>query len=272
VALNPREAEAIAHELLQHITGLDRTQRLFQKDTLFTEQQQNDYDTATSALLKGTPLQYVTHSAWFMGREYYVNEHTLIPRPETEELVQWIVDDNKKKTSLSILDVGTGSGCIPTALKLAMPLAHISACDISSGALEVAKKNATQLNAEVQFYQLDFLDATQWQQLNTCDIIVSNPPYIPQAEKERLHPNVRDFEPGTALFVPNDDALIFYREIAAFGKTHLKAGGSIYCELDADHATETKELFEKAGYRNVDVRKDMHGNWRMLKAETYLKY
>jgi release factor glutamine methyltransferase len=219
-------------------------------------------------LLQGKPLQYVTGKAYFMERLFDVNEQVLIPRPETEELVIWILNDYKSSTEpINILDIGTGSGCIPISLKLEMPTAHISSCDISAGALEVAQKNARRLNAEVHFIALDFLDNDAQLSLPLYDIIVSNPPYIPQSEELEMHLNVKGHEPGTALFVPDNDPLLFYRAIAHFGKTHLNDNGVIYCELHRDFAQETKELFIATGYKNVEIKKDMHDNWRMIKAK-----
>lgn len=275
-----REAVAIAHELLQYITGLGKTDRLLKKDQLFNEKQQKQYDKATTELLNGRPLQYITGSAWFMEKKYMINEHVLIPRPETEELVQWIIQNSKFKTcrqagrfknskspsKFDILDIGTGSGCIPVSLKLAIPEARVTSCDISNEALTVAKKNAEQLGADIQFIELDFLNASLRNKLGTYDIIVSNPPYIPVTDKENLHPNVKDHEPAIALFVPGDDPLLFYRTIAEFGKNHLKSNGYIYCELEVSYAMDCKRLFESEGYLNAEARKDMHGNWRMLKA------
>ncbi len=261
-----REAASIAHEVLQHITGLSRTQRLIQKGMQLSEMQQQAYDSALLKLQAGVPLQYVTGIAWFMGHEYHVDANTLIPRPETEELVQWIVDDHKNRSSLRILDIGTGSGCIPIELGKRLQQADVTTCDISAGAISVAQQNASILGALVQFLQIDFLDHSVWNALPRYDIIVSNPPYIPRSEKERLHINVRDNEPELALFVPDEDALVFYRAIATFGKDHLEAGGHIYCELDAGHGVETKELFENTGYTEVILRKDIHGNDRMLRA------
>ena len=261
-----REAAAIAHEVLSHITGLSKVQRLVEKSTFLNDKQQQQFIAAQQQLLKGVPLQYVTGIAWFMGKEFAVNNNVLIPRPETEELVQWIINENRAKV-MSILDVGTGSGCIPVSLKLALPDAEIAACDISSGALETAKGNAERLTANVAFAEIDFLDKAAQNKLGMFDVIVSNPPYIPFSEKEKLHTNVRDNEPGIALFVPNEDALVFYRELAQFGKTHLNKEGKIYCELDADHAAACKELFEAEGYWDVTLRKDMFDNWRFLGAQ-----
>ncbi len=259
------ESAAIAHEVMEHITSLNRLQRLDRKNEPLTASQQAILEAAIKDLKQSRPLQYITGTAWFMGRSFKVNEHVLIPRPETEELVQWIVDDNKGQ-SLSILDIGTGSGCIPVSLKLALPDATVSSCDISVDALQVATENATGLEADVDFIQSDFLDESNWGTLGMYDVIVSNPPYIPVSEIQNMHTNVTDYEPHLALFVPNNDALLFYRKIAEFGHTHLQTGGAIYCELHKDHAVQTKELFEQEGYTNVLMIQDMHGNDRMLKA------
>lgn len=260
-----RESAAIAHEVLEYMTGLNKTGRLMQKEEIFTPDQQEQFDRIMQELLAGKPLQYVTNTAWFMGRPYKVNEHVLIPRPETEELVQWVVDDNKNP-SPQILDIGTGSGCIPISLKLAIARASVTTCDISKGALQTAKDNAAALGADLHFRELNFLDIARQNELGNYDIIVSNPPYIPVSKKDTMHINVVNYEPGIALFVPDDDALVFYRAIALFGKKHLNEDGTVYCETEADLAQDCKKLFEEAGYGQVTVKKDMHGNWRMIKA------
>jgi len=262
------ESAAIAHEVMHHVTGRDKLQRILEKDTSFSAAEQASFELMQAELLRGKPLQYVIGHAWFMGRRYKVNEHVLIPRPETEELVDWIGQDMKDTNNpISIVDIGTGSGCIPISLKLELPNAMVSSCDISSDAIKVAKENALQLQADINVLETDFLDADKRAILGQYDIIVSNPPYIPAGEKEQLHKNVKDFEPSLALFVPNDDALLFYRTIAAFGKEHLNKEGGIYCELHVDYALATKQLFEDMGYKYVELRKDMHGNLRMLKAK-----
>lgn len=259
------EATAIAHEVLEHITGADKMQRLVKKDTLFTGLQQARFNQMNAALVSGTPLQYVIGHAWFMGHKYLVDKSVLIPRPETEELAQWIIEDNANK-SISILDIGTGSGCIPISLKIALQVATVTSCDVSEDALEVARKNATALEADVLFLQRDILNEHEQQQLDTYDIIVSNPPYIPINEKETLHANVRNFEPGLALFVPDRDPLLFYRTIAQFSITHMKENGVLYFELHVDYANDTETLLRTMGYQ-TELRKDMHGNLRMLKAQ-----
>jgi release factor glutamine methyltransferase len=261
-----REAAAIAHEFIEHITGLSKLQRISDKGRLLTEAQEKNYTDGKTRLLAGEPLQYVTGVQWFFGQPFHVSKDVLIPRPETEELLEWIISDHKSRAVASILDIGTGSGCIPITLKLHFPDANTTAIDISEEALAVARRNAESLAASVNFSHINFLDQESWATLGTYDIIVSNPPYIPVTDKETLARNVRDYEPGAALFVPSDDALLFYRHIAEFGQTHLSDSGAIYCELNAEKGDSTKDLFLKYGYRNVEVRKDMHGNDRMLKA------
>ncbi|OSZ78043.1 protein-(glutamine-N5) methyltransferase, release factor-specific [Chitinophagaceae bacterium IBVUCB1] len=259
------EATAIAHAILEHITGADKLERLTDKDVLFTEVQQQQYEDTKVLLLKATPVQYIVGKTWFAGREFIVNNSVLIPRPETEELVEWIIHDNAG-SSPAILDIGTGSGCIAISLKLGMPLSAVTACDVSSGALLVARMNASNLDADIEVKHIDFLDAEQVATLGKYDIIASNPPYIPETDKATIHANVLEHEPHVALFVPTDDALLFYRIIADFGQSHLNDGGLIYCELDRDYALQAKALFEDKGYTDVEVRKDMAGNTRMLKA------
>lgn len=261
-----REANAIAHHVLEHITGAARLERLTDKHKALSEAQSIEYARLKILLQQGTPLQYVLGKEWFMGRQFIVNDDVLIPRPETEELVQWIIEDYKN-TEVAILDIGTGSGCIPISLQLALPQSAVSAIDVSNGALKVARQNASLLNANVDFRQADFLDKSQWAALGTYDVIVSNPPYIPETERNTLHANVRDYEPGLALFVPGNDALLFYRNIAEFGLTNLNKDGVIYCELHVDYAQDTQLMFATMGYTHTELRKDMHGNQRMLKAQ-----
>lgn len=261
-----REASAIAHEVLEHITGLGRLQRLTDKDKKLTEEQESEFIKIKKGLLSGRPMQYVLGYAWFMGRRFTVNEHVLIPRPETEELVQW-VEDEYKRHSPAILDIGTGSGCIPILLKKLLPGAQITAIDVSADALAVAKINAKALDVDVLIQQMNFLDTGAWQSLPQYDVIVSNPPYIPETERQTLAAHVREHEPGQALFVPGDDALLFYRHIAEFGMIHLRQEGSIYCELHVDYANATEELFKSVGFAYTELRADMHGNLRMLKAK-----
>lgn len=262
---DPGEAAAIAHGLLEHLTGKSRLERLLEKDATLSSGQELRLRNGVERLTRGEPLQYVTGIQWFLGRIFRVNEQVLIPRPETEELVQWIAEEQQGR-AVSIFEVGTGSGCIAISLSLALPASDVTACDISTGALSVARKNAKALSASVEFMHLDFLSAAANGLQDRFDLLVSNPPYIPLDEKEKLHTNVAAFEPATALFVPAGDPLLFYRALASFGKTHLNPGGAVYCELHQDFARATAELFVQEGYAAVEIRKDIHGNERMLKA------
>lgn len=258
------EASAIAHEVLQHLTGKSKLERLSQKEAQLSATQWQRFLQLRSALQSGAPLQYALGEAYFMGRRFSVSPAVLIPRPETEELVQWIISQERPQT---LLDIGTGSGCIAISLKLALANCVVTAIDVSQTALEVAEKNARDLCADVHFEQLNFLDEQARSGLPGFDVIVSNPPYIPETERETLHTNVRDYEPETALFVPSENALLFYQQIAVFGKIHLNSGGSIYCELHQDYAEQTTALFRTQGYNFVTLRRDIHGNLRMLQAK-----
>ncbi len=257
------EAMAVAHGALEHVTGFTRLQRLSQNALLLSEAQWEAYTGAKAGLLDGQPLQYVIGEARFLGRTFFVSPAVLIPRPETEELVEWVMSDAQPA---AILDIGTGSGCIAVSLKLAMPDCDVTAIDVSPEALAIAQQNAQRLGAEVAFQQLDFLNAQSRDTLPKFGVIVSNPPYIPLTEADTLHRNVRDHEPATALFVPTADPLLFYREIAAFSRTHLADEGAVYCELHRDFAEETAELFREYGYASVTLRDDLHGAPRMLRA------
>lgn len=260
-----REAIAIAHELLNHITGLSKFERLLNKEQELTASQLDYYHEAKERLLKSEPLQYVIGEQWFMGRLFEVNEQVLIPRPETEELVQWIVHEWKDKETVNVLDIGTGSGCIPVSLKLQLPRASVTSVDISKGALDVAQWNAAKNDAEIELIEMNFLEENNWSLLSQYDVIVSNPPYIPETEKQNMHSNVLDYEPALALFVPDDDPLLFYKKLARFAKDHLQSNGALYCEVHKAHAQETKKLFDSY-FTNVLLQKDMNDHERMVKA------
>lgn len=260
------EADAIADMYFTHLTGKTYSQRLVDADDKMNENLLEQYTSANEQLSKGVPVQYVMQSAHFMGKDYYVNEHVLIPRPETEELVKLIINENPLPNP-DILDIGTGSGCIPISLKLAIPDATVSTIDISDTAIKVAQRNADIHKADINILQGDFPDEYVRAGLAEYDIIVSNPPYIPESDKETMHSNVKDHEPEIALFVPDNSPQLFYKAIATFGKEHLKDNGTIYCELHKDHAQGSQQVFLDAGYRTVDIIKDMYGNPRMLRAK-----
>jgi release factor glutamine methyltransferase len=260
-----REAEQITHMVLEHITGMNRTERAIHKQQPLSSKQVEQFKHYNNELSAGRPVQYLLGEAWFAGLRFIVNEHTLIPRPETEELIEWIKAVAYPEP-LSVLDIGTGSGCIPVTLKKNFPLWNIQALDLSDGALQTAKENATLHRAEVEYIQMDFLDEQLWPMLGQFDIIISNPPYIRDSESAAMSNHVLNHEPHIALFVPDDDAFIFYKKIAAFGKTHLKNKGQIFLEINQQFGNEVCTVFENAGYSTI-LRQDLHGNNRMVAAE-----
>ncbi len=278
---DPTEAAAITILALEHLTGLSRSEQSLHKTRALSLEQEAALAEVSVRLLQHEPVQYIMNKAWFYGMELYVDQDVLIPRPETEELVDWIVKDVKaegvrvferqpaqtdKTATLKIMDVGTGSGCIALALKKAMPLAEVWGCDFSDRALNIARRNGSELDIRVDFQSVNFLDPAQQKHLPTVDIIVSNPPYVPLSDKDSMQPNVVQFEPHMALFVDNNDPLLFYRAIAQFGKHRLHAGGTIYLEIHENLAKEVVSLFSREGYSNIEVRTDMQGKERMVKA------
>ncbi len=258
------EATIITDWVFEKVVSLKRTDILKSPEKEMTPGAAYLVERTLKELLLHKPVQYVLGEAWFYHMKLKVNEHVLIPRPETEELVEQLIKDRKSKlTDPAILDIGTGSGCIPIAIKKNLPASIVTAIDISKDALEVATENATLHNAHITFKQLDFLDEKTWSSLPAFDIIISNPPYIPINEKEKLEKHVADFEPSLALFVPDNSPLIFYEKIAAFGRDHLLPNGRIYLETHEDLAQGTAELFRK-NYNTVMIKKDMYGKERML--------
>jgi release factor glutamine methyltransferase len=260
-----REAELIAGMVLEKITGWQKPDRVANKQVPLNLQQETLLQQYTKELLQQRPVQYVLNEAWFYHWPFFVNEHVLIPRPETAELVDWIYKDHKNRL-VTVLDVGTGSGCIPVSLKKLLPAATITAIDISEDALTIARKNAAQLNAAITFELIDFLNETALESLSGFDIVVSNPPYIPLSDKSSMNENVLAHEPHLALFVFDDDALLFYRRIAHFCKTHLNNGGALYTEIHEQYASAVVTVFKAAGFKEVTVKEDMQGKARMVKA------
>lgn len=256
------EAGTIAKLYLAGVTGMPYATGLNRKDEPLPEEIKARIELDWPDLLAAKPLQYVLGYEEFLGRRFAVNEAVLIPRPETELLVNWAVEEARGDEV--VLDAGTGSGCIAASLALALPGAQVLALDKSSEALEVARSNASSLGARVEFLEMDMLAQATWSELPVLDTIVSNPPYVPEAERWGLHPNVCEWEPGLALFVPDGYPLIFYQALAAMGKEKLREGGRIYCELQRDKAEATAAVFREAAY-SAELRKDFWG-WRMLRA------
>ena len=260
------EASPITDWVMEHITGSKKTERMLYKNAALTANEETQVKGYVERLLQHEPVQYVLNESWFCGFKFYVDKTVLIPRPETEELVEWIITDCKFPINeLKILDIGSGSGCIPISLKRKLRKAEIWSCDISDEALQVAKKNAIKLGTDVNFLQLDFLNKQQWSQLPSFDVIVSNPPYIPEKDAPTMHPNVLQYEPSTALFVPDNDPLIFYTAIAEFGKQHLNKDGAVYLEIHEDLSEATTKMLQANGY-TTEIKKDMQGKDRMIKA------
>lgn len=266
IIYNEPEAENISDWVIEHLTGTKKTDRVIQKEKSISAGQVLQLNHYLSRLLQHEPVQYVLNEAWFCGLKFYVDKNVLIPRPETEELVEWIISDCKFPIdTLSILDIGSGSGCIPIAVKKRLGKADVWSCDISPGALKVANQNAAALGIKVKFIELDFLNKEQRDQLPSFDIIVSNPPYIPVKDKDTMQQNVLAHEPASALFVPDNDALLFYKAIAGFGKQSLNKTGVIYTEINESMGEATMAIFESNGYK-VELKKDMQGKDRMIKA------
>jgi release factor glutamine methyltransferase len=278
------EAAIIAAMLIEDLTGLSRTERLLNNDPVLADAQLIRMEDAISRLKTYEPIQYILNKSWFYGMELFVDRHVLIPRPETEELVEWVIRDVKasgmnvfdKKPndadmtkSLKLLDVGTGSGCIALAMKKMMPRAEVWGCDISETALNIARRNGSELDIRVDFQSINFLERGEQKHLPTVDIVISNPPYVPLSDKESMLPNVVEHEPHTALFVENEDPLIFYKALAEFGRHRLYPGGSIYMEIHENLGSGVVELFDKGGYE-TELRSDMQGKSRMVKAKKSL--
>lgn len=222
------------------------------------------WESVLEELVAEKPIQYIFGNAYFYGLTFTVNEHTLIPRSETEELVEWIINSVDQSKPIRILDIGTGSGCIGITLANELPLARVTLMDVSTGALETAKNNAIKNDVSVETILQDVLTLDTLK--DKYDIIVSNPPYVRNLEKVEIKNNVLDYEPHLALFVEDNDPLIFYRKIAQLANDNLSTGGMLFYEINQYLGEETKALFESHSFTNVELRKDMLGNDRMIKA------
>lgn len=266
------EASQMTDWVMENITGSKKAERMVYKKAEITSNEELKLQQITGRLLQHEPMQYVLQEAWFCGMKLFVDKSVLIPRPETEELVEWVLKETQERPvesqngqAISILDAGTGSGCIPLALKRNLRDADVWSCDISKAALQVAQRNADSFGAAINLIELNFLKQDEWAQLPSFDVIVSNPPYVPESDKDQMQPNVLNYEPHTALFVPNNDPMIFYRAIAEFAKEKLNSGGRIYVEIHESLGDTATHLFGEAGYK-VELRKDLQGKQRMLKA------
>lgn len=258
------EVEGFIRIIFRHLLHYEPVDILLRKDTVLPGFIPDKIDKVVEELKKSRPVQYIFNEARFHGHDFYVDESVLIPRPETEELVDIIVDENGL-SDLSVLDAGTGSGCIAISLALALKFPEVTAVDVSEKALEVARRNAAALNARnIDFVCLDMLDMPV--EVGKYDIIVSNPPYIAESEKAGMDRNVLDYEPSGALFVPDDDPLRFYKALSRFGADALKPGGRLYFEINSRFPAEIKKMLDADGYVDVELLCDMQGLWRFARA------
>ncbi|MBL0309428.1 MAG: peptide chain release factor N(5)-glutamine methyltransferase [Bacteroidetes bacterium] len=259
------EARSITAIVLENILGLNSNRLALERFQILTTDQQARFTAILQRLLKQEPVQYILEEGDFFGWKFKVNNSVLIPRPETEELVYWVCESfNNQNGKLSILDIGTGSGCISISLSKKMPHTHVEACDISVEALKVAEENNSRLGTSVDFFQLDILQDKLKE--NYYDVIISNPPYIAINEKETIEQNVIAFEPHLALFVSNEDDLVFYRRIGEAARLALKPGGLLFFEIHENRGADVKQLLENQGFDKVLIKKDFQGKDRMVKA------
>lgn len=255
------EARALSYAVLQHFGKLSRTQLYAFPETELSPGVVQQVQTAIAGLLAHRPLQYVTGETLFCGFPMEVSGAVLIPRPETEELVAWAAGSAGKQAV--VLDLCTGSGCIAIALKKIIPSAEVYACDCSPEALEVAQRNAAKNDAAIHFFHCDVLSAMPFDKKADC--IISNPPYVRHSEKAAMSKNVLLYEPPQALFVADNDPLVFYRAIARLARQHLQDNGTVFVEINEALGNETKVLFETAGFAAVELRKDLNGKDRMIR-------
>lgn len=258
------EAESFFYLILENKHKLRQIDLALNHELTFSDADLAIWGGFLNELKKEVPIQYLLGKTNFYGLDFEVNENVLIPRPETEELVEWIINENKegKSKKIKVLDIGTGSGCIAISLAKNLPNAEIYGIDVSKKAIETAKRNAINNNVDITFMYQNILDTD----VLACnfDIIVSNPPYVRNLEKEEIKKNVLDYEPHLALFVDDNDALVFYRKIAALAKSGLKESGQLYFEINQYLGKEMTDLLEKMDFKNIELRKDIYDNDRMI--------
>jgi len=263
------EAAVITTMIFESIANISKQDLLLRPNVDIENNTEINLITALKRLQQYEPIQYVIGKAWFYNVAFTVNEAVLIPRPETEELVLEAINFLKLHESKNVLDIGTGSGCIPISIKKNIAGANVTSLDVSNDALKLAAKNASDNAVEISFLHLNFLEEKNHLALPKFDVIISNPPYIPENEKNNLDKNVAKYEPHVALFVPQNDPLLFYKKILIFAGDHLKKDGKIFLEIHEDFAAETANLFTEKNYQ-VIIKKDMQGKERMLIINQYL--
>lgn len=255
------EAKELFSLAVDHFLNIPKFKLLLSKDQDLEYNHIDELILVLKDLKLGKPVQYVLNEAHFLGLKFRVNADVLIPRPETEELVDWIISDLSMQENLHLLDIGTGSGCIPITIKKNRPNLEVSSLDVSTRALSIARENALKYQTKINFIEASILDYTSNEKYN---IIVSNPPYVRELEKQDMEDHVLNHEPALALFVSNDDPLIFYKAIADFAKTNLEVDGKLYFEINSYLGKETVDMLSTKGFKNIVLRKDMQGNDRMI--------
>ena len=267
------EIDSFFFLIMEEVLNLQRIDTVLTPNFLITQDNLTRLKNIIIRLQNEEPIQYILKKTTFYGLPFIVDKNTLIPRPETEELVAWIIKEAskiklQKGKKLSILDIGTGTGCIAISLAKNISKTHISALDISEDALKIAKQNALLNNVEIDFYEIDILNTNSLPQ--QFDIIVSNPPYIRESEKIGIKKNVLQNEPHIALFVENENPLLFYKKIADLAKKYLSEKGVLFFEINQYLEKETVKMLEKKGFKNIDLRKDLFGNYRMVQCNITL--
>lgn len=261
-----REAASIVGLMFEEFKGWNKADVQIHRDDNLTESELLKFHFALKRLRKGEPIQYVLGSTEFYGMQLEVGSGVLIPRPETEELVRMIVEDYSAEAP-SIVDWCAGSGCISLALKKELPKAEVIGVEKSEDALSIANRNVEKTGLDVEMTRGDILSTDLWSPVEQIDVLVSNPPYVAERERSDMGSHVIDHEPGLALFVPDNDPLLFYRALAHWGLTHLKQDGMFYAEIDRNQHEEIISLLESLGYRDVQAFKDLNDNWRMIRAK-----
>lgn len=260
-----KECLNLVHWLFLSVAGIEKKEFSLDPDRFIEDKINAELLEKLGELMAHKPIQYVTGTAYFHDLKLAVNPSVLIPRPETEELVKWVADDNKEIAGLKVLDIGTGSGCIILALGKLLKNPRLTAVDVSGKAIETALGNAKQDDIRVDFKLADILKENEWNKLGAYDLIISNPPYIRESEKNMMLANVLDYEPSVALFVPDDDPMLFYRAIARFSKRHLSEQGKLYLEINENLGSETAILLKNEGFSHIIIKRDMQGKDRMIR-------
>ena len=259
------ECYNMVNMLFSSVAGIERNDISLNPDRLVEEAIRNALLGKLDELMDYKPIQYVIGKTFFYDFELEVNPSVLIPRPETEELVKWAADDFKTFPEMKVLDIGTGSGCIILALGRLLDRPALTGIDISGEAMTTASRNALENGIRVDFRMIDILNEGEWDRLGNYDIIISNPPYITESEKSRMRQNVLGFEPPVALFVPDNDPLLFYRAIAGFARLKLSGNGKVYVEINENFGEETVGILKNEGFTDVTLKKDIQGKNRMVR-------